>query len=35
VYNETITGLHKNPIEVIGSFSLKRVTVVDKLNDEN
>ena len=34
VYNEKLTGLHKNEIEVIGSFSLKRVTVVDKLNDE-
>ena len=35
VYNEKLTGLHKNQIEVIGSFSLKRVTVVDKLNDED
>ena len=30
-----IKGLHKNEIEVIGSFSLKRVTLVDKLNDED
>ena len=32
-YAEELTGLHKNPILVNGSFELQRVTVIDVLND--
>lgn len=32
-YEEQLTGLHKNPITVNGSFELQRVTVIDVLND--
>lgn len=32
-YEEQLTGLHKNPITVHGSFELQRVTVIDVLND--
>lgn len=33
LYQERLTGLHKNPILVTGSFELQRVTVIDVLND--
>lgn len=32
-YEEQLTGLHKNPITVSGSFEMQRVTVIDVLND--
>jgi len=33
VYNETITGLHKNPVTTQGIFRLYRASTVDVLND--
>ena len=35
VYNETITGLHKNAITTQGTFRLYRASTVDALNDIN
>ena len=31
-YTETITGLHKNPIKIRGSFVLRRANYIDQLN---
>ncbi len=33
-YYEVLTGLHKNPVHVMGHFEMQRVTVVGALNDE-
>ncbi len=32
-YQESVTGLHKIPIRAQGTFSLQRVSVIDKLNE--
>ena len=33
IYSEVLTGLHKNPIQVTGSFELQRISVTGVLND--
>jgi len=33
IYEEKITGLHKQPISIAGSFNIQHVSVVDILND--
>jgi hypothetical protein len=32
-YNETVAGLHKDPLRVAGIFRIQRVLLVDQLND--
>lgn len=32
-YRETLTGLHRNPLSVSGSFELERIATTDRLND--
>lgn len=34
VYRETITGLHKQAIQVRGTFDLERISLIDRLNDQ-
>ncbi len=33
-FQETLTGLHKIPLRVSGTFTLQRVSVIDRLNDQ-
>jgi hypothetical protein len=34
LYQETLTGLHKEPIKVQGTFELERISLIDRLNDQ-